>query len=482
MSVSPIGISIPETKIIDFVPEKQKRFAHIIPGQPSTYIFSDETSYYKDYQSSIFGRTSKKGGWDCMRHYEILANGCIPWFTDLENCPPGTMTHFPKDIVIDAMNSETPELYIPKLLDYTRKNLTCRAMAQSIFDKVGCPNPTRVLFLGNDSTPDYIRCLTLIGMKQILGNRCVDSVHIPHIYEDYPSSSNLYGKGFTYSRVLPVSSKSAPVHISEVRDGLFDIIVYGSIHRGMPYWEEVKKVYPKEKIVLLCGEDCDEPNFSHHDSCLGYKFAKEGYNVFIRELESPIVVQIGTNNGNDHVLDLCKKRYTSAIYLVEPFSIHNNSIQANYKDIPNVIIENIAITPTAQDSIELFYTEDDGPQNNVHKSYQVASIKQEHIVKHDYSPSNIKSINVPAMTINDFFAKHNLTTINYLFLDIEGIDFEVLKSIDFSKVNIKNLQIEHLHLDKETLISYMKERGYSATVGLDVHGFDTMFVKQYPNN
>jgi hypothetical protein len=155
-------------------------------------------------------------------------------------------------------------------------------MAQYIFDKVGCPNPKRVLFLSNDIYPDYLRCLTLIGMKQLLGNRCVESVFVPHIYEDYTTSERLYGRGFTYTRILPTYMKSSPVHIDEIRNRSFDIIVYGSLHRGLPYWEEVNNVYKPHEIVMLCGEDCDDKQ-NYHSKCSGIKFGNKGYNVFIRE-------------------------------------------------------------------------------------------------------------------------------------------------------------------------------------------------------
>jgi len=279
MPVNPISFSIPESKIVQSVPDKTKKFAHIIPGDTSTYIFTDEASYYKDYQSAVFGRTCKKGGWDCMRHYEILANGCIPWFADLEKCPSQTMTHFPKELVSEAMKSETPEKYIPELLEHTKKHLTCRAMARHVFDTVGCSNPKRVLFLGTNPHPDYLRCLTLIGMKQILGERCVDSIVVPHIYEDYPAPQSIYGRGFTYSRIIPVTSKPPPVQIDEIRNHAFDLIVHGSVHRGLPYWNEVHEAYKPHEIVMLCGED-------DHDlsTCPARTHGVLGYNGFIREL------------------------------------------------------------------------------------------------------------------------------------------------------------------------------------------------------
>src|SRR5688572_9949738 len=84
----PIGFAISETKFVSDVPIKDKDFASIIPGDLKTYIYTEESAYYKDYQRSYFAITCKKGGWDCMRHYEILANGCIPYFIDIDKCNP----------------------------------------------------------------------------------------------------------------------------------------------------------------------------------------------------------------------------------------------------------------------------------------------------------------------------------------------------------------------------------------------------------
>jgi hypothetical protein len=49
------------------------------------------------------------------------------------------------------------------------------------------------------------------------------------------------------------------------------------------------------------------------------------------------IVQIGTNNGNDHVLQLCKNTKPKFVLLVEPFPIHVKSIETNYKGIPYVL-------------------------------------------------------------------------------------------------------------------------------------------------
>ena len=34
-----------------------------------------------------------------MRHYEILANECLPFFTDIEDCPDTILTNWPKGLL-----------------------------------------------------------------------------------------------------------------------------------------------------------------------------------------------------------------------------------------------------------------------------------------------------------------------------------------------------------------------------------------------
>mmetsp|Transcript_46255 Transcript_46255/g.104459 ORF Transcript_46255/g.104459 Transcript_46255/m.104459 type:complete len:374 (+) Transcript_46255:194-1315(+) len=48
----------------------------------------------------------KKGGWDCLRHHEILANGAIPFFIgsrELEK-RPHVMHRFPRHLMLEAMS------------------------------------------------------------------------------------------------------------------------------------------------------------------------------------------------------------------------------------------------------------------------------------------------------------------------------------------------------------------------------------------
>ena len=61
-------------------------------GSTTGYAFSTEVDYRQNLAESRFGITTKRGGWECLRHYEIAASATIPCFKDLtsktESCAP----------------------------------------------------------------------------------------------------------------------------------------------------------------------------------------------------------------------------------------------------------------------------------------------------------------------------------------------------------------------------------------------------------
>lgn len=140
VGVHPIQFAIPKNSIINHKPEKTKAFGTVIPFERNTYIFNDEKTYYEDYAKSYFGITCKKGGWDCMRHYEIMMNYCFPYFKELEKCPPLTMFRLPKDLIIKVMEdikSNKFDYYdecMEEIMDNLVNKLTTEKMAQYLLE------------------------------------------------------------------------------------------------------------------------------------------------------------------------------------------------------------------------------------------------------------------------------------------------------------------------------------------------------------
>ena len=138
----PISFAFPTSKV-NFNKNKTKDFSFITPLNRNTYIYNNEKDYYADYNQARFGVTLKKAGWDCMRHYEILANGCIPYFLDVEKCPVNTMTHFPKSLCNET-NSNSQHLknddlynkFIDKFESHFLTNNTTEALAKYFINKI----------------------------------------------------------------------------------------------------------------------------------------------------------------------------------------------------------------------------------------------------------------------------------------------------------------------------------------------------------
>lgn len=97
--VFPCQFAFP-TKKTNIGTKKEQKLAHSDPRNRATNSFKNEKDYYLDYHFSKYAITMKKAGWDCLRHYEIMANGCVPLFENLQECPRYTMHRFPKQLLI----------------------------------------------------------------------------------------------------------------------------------------------------------------------------------------------------------------------------------------------------------------------------------------------------------------------------------------------------------------------------------------------
>ena len=52
----------------------------MLPSRRETYRYTDEAAYFDQYADALYGVTMRKAGVDCLRHYEILASGSVPYF------------------------------------------------------------------------------------------------------------------------------------------------------------------------------------------------------------------------------------------------------------------------------------------------------------------------------------------------------------------------------------------------------------------
>jgi len=227
----PISFGIPASEVVDCVPYKGSDFATVVPYREKSYVFgpADEAEYKRDYRKARFGITREKAGWDCMRHYEILAAGSVPIFLDIDKAPSGVMPFLPKKLLSHirhqpAFSLEGCDMKHPlgkcnfwldealfdqkdydsaacSLLEHTKARLTTRALAEYALRAAGIDRGQwekatfRALYLGGTAhNSDYLRDLMFHGFRDLLGDKVFEYNTPRYMYEwpsDTPSNSAL---------------------------------------------------------------------------------------------------------------------------------------------------------------------------------------------------------------------------------------------------------------------------------------------------
>ena len=107
----PAGFFIPRANVVPSV-TRRKLFGFLpyvpghFPGDVGSYkimTYSDEWLSMQLHRSSYFAFTHRRGGFECMRHHEILSNGVVPYYVDLKLVPERTLRHLPKALIWKAM-------------------------------------------------------------------------------------------------------------------------------------------------------------------------------------------------------------------------------------------------------------------------------------------------------------------------------------------------------------------------------------------
>lgn len=158
-----------------------------------------------------------------------------------------------------------------------------------------------------------------------------------------------------------------------------------------------------------------------------------------------ILVELGCNTARDErILELIAEHQFSKILMVDanPFAV----LEAK-NNPPSAIaeVENWFISDEWGDAD--FYI----PHFDEHKLSAHSSGKLDHVLKHGHDLNRIQKLSVPKISINELFARHSLSTIDYLFIDLEGVDGDVLLALDLDKYKIKNINFEYCHIPAEQM-------------------------------
>ena len=197
------------------------------------------------------------------------------------------------------------------------------------------------------------------------------------------------------------------------------------------------------------------------------------------------LIQIGSGSANfdtsvkDGFTNFIKKnKIKGRIFIIEANSIHLKNLKKFWKLNKNVKILNLAITADniSKNKMAFFYSEKDKP------NYQLFSNSKSFVKKY-FPYGKIQKKIVNCLNISKFFKKNKLKKIDFLSLDIEGMDYDVLINLDLKEIDIKHISFEHLHITIwqkfKIVLKFIKNDYYFSGMGFDVRKSDWMFTKGY---
>lgn len=142
--------------------------------------------------------------------------------------------------------------------------------------------------------------------------------------------------------------------------------------------------------------------------------------------------------------------------VVEPVPHLFARLQNTYKECPGVICENSAISDS-DGAREFFYIGEQHVASNLDTF--VGSLDANHVKSHTNSP--LSSMQVQCLTLRSLLAKHHVTRVDFLEIDLEGQDEVVIRQIPFDIITPQIIIYEHKHMaapsDVET---FLRDHGY----------------------
>jgi FkbM family methyltransferase len=227
----------------------------------------------------------------------------------------------------------------------------------------------------------------------------------------------------------------------------------------------------------------NEPPFSPIPSALETIFADGDFTI----------VQIGAYIGdtsNDPLFATLKtelKKGRGLLICVEPVREYFDALVRNYRDIPNVVFENVAIAD--HDGQAKFYRLGVDPVQYGHPEWlsQLGSLKKERMealwdkyesieeLKKFYLQHRIEET-IDCISFQKLLRRHDIGAVDLLQIDTEGYELEILATIDFSLVPIRFINYEStlLHERTKEADELMRSNGYTSIC----HGQDTFCYKR----
>jgi FkbM family methyltransferase len=153
--------------------------------------------------------------------------------------------------------------------------------------------------------------------------------------------------------------------------------------------------------------------------------------------------------------------------MCEPVPKYYSSLVEQANQIPyryNLNIDNIAVS-NYNGHIEMIESDDETEEwvrgvshvvSENHTGRKLSEIPQNRIANiFDYS----ENLKVRCMTLDSLLHKHRIDYVDFLKIDVEGHELEILKQYSW-RIKPTFIKIEHSHIDAQELIDIFERQGY----------------------
>lgn len=179
-------------------------------------------------------------------------------------------------------------------------------------------------------------------------------------------------------------------------------------------------------------------------------------------------IQVGANDGrgNDPVYPLVKKYHVRGLVL-EPLPDIFAALQRTYAGEEQIICVNKAIHAELKE-MTLYRIADNANQEDLPEyASRIASFEKQVIEKHKKRIPNFDEVltqeTVQCVTLDELMAAYRVKRVDWLQVDTEGYDYEVIKMLDFTTIQPAIIRYEHKHLsphDHASCLNDLIDNGY----------------------
>lgn len=165
-------------------------------------------------------------------------------------------------------------------------------------------------------------------------------------------------------------------------------------------------------------------------------------------------VQIGANDGktNDPIHETVRAQGWRGI-LVEPVDYLFERLVRNYAGCPDLHFAKCVVDAEPGEKTFYWIPEWDSPPGTMHD--QLSSLKRDVIMTHEQHIPELERMlvetRVACRTVRQLVEEYGFDEAHALFVDTEGSDYDILRSVDFGGLGVRLVYYENSHFDAQTV-------------------------------